>query len=73
MLKDDLLRDLDKELKAWSSSRPPKTGGGAKSLWEELEAIGEVRLRDGVGLGHSAQRERTRRTCNALLCLNLHL
>ena len=40
---DDLLRDLDKELNQWASEKPAKRGGQApKSLWDELEMIGEV-------------------------------
>ena len=40
---DEFLKDLDKEFSAWGSDRASK-GGAPKSLWQELEAIGEVRL-----------------------------
>eukprot|EP00955_Chlamydomonas_euryale_P014530 156346-Chlamydomonas_euryale.AAC.4 len=41
---DDFLKDLDKEFSGWASERSSKRKGAApKSLWEELEGIGEVR------------------------------
>ena len=45
---DDLLRDLDKELSSWASTKAAKSGGTPMSLWDELEGIGEVRTGPAV-------------------------